>query len=476
MLTWSGREAKALRLARRMSIRAYAAHLGVAVASVANWERRGTAIRLRHETQEILDRDLAQLSDDLGRRFQSFLKTTPSGPPPAPAGKPSPTTAGPESVAWQRARIADLDAAYDRTPPAVDDRISRGDLAEALPAAAEILVRSAVTVPLHSRIAELVPPVDMEGPRRIGSSDVARIEATTSAFRDWDNRWGGGLSCAAVVAHLQWVAACAAQSVCSSQKVKNRLLTALADLAGVAAFRSYDMNHHPQARSLWIIGLDAAVEAGNVDLAGTTLRQLAHQSLHVGRADEALRLVRLSYATAVDPGHDAPELALAETAAYEGWCHAAAGKLRPCQRAFGRAQEHFANVGGEPAPPWLSHLDTAELTALQGHSYHVLAQRVPDAADEAAALLRRAVASRGNAYARSRTLNLIALSGTYFQRGTDLEEGVAVGDEALRGAGTLTSPRALDRLRALKTLTIAHTGLPAVALFQDRLDRVLTDA
>ncbi|MDG4793630.1 hypothetical protein [Micromonospora sp. WMMD1082] len=351
-----------------------------------------------------------------------------------------------------------------------------GDLSDLLPAVTEIVVRGTVTVPLHTRIMNLIPPVSMDVPRRIGAADVARIEATTSAFRDWDNRWGGGLSRAAVIAQLQWVAATASRSVCSSETVKNRLLTALADLAGVAAFLSYDVNHHPQARALWTVGLDAASEADNVDLVGTTLRQLAHQALHLGRTDEALRLVRLSYATTVDPGHHVSELALAEIAAYEGWCFAATGKLQPCHRALGRAQEHFANADGEPAPPWLSHLDAAELAALRGHSYHVLAHRVPEVADEAEHLLRQAVAGRDSAYARSRTLNLIALSGTFFQRGDDLEQGVAVGDQALGGAGTLTSPRALDRLRALKALTVPHTAVAAVAQFQHRIDAVLADA
>ncbi|MBX7267584.1 hypothetical protein KIF24_17115 [Micromonospora sp. Llam7] len=350
-----------------------------------------------------------------------------------------------------------------------------GDPADVLPPVTEIVVRGAVTVPLHTRIMKLIPPVSMDVPRRIGGADVARIEATTSAFRDWDNRWGGGLSRAAVIAQLQWVAATASRSVCSSGTVKNRLLTALADLAGVAAFLSYDVNQHPQARSLWMVGLDAASEASNVDLVGTTLRQLAHQSLHLGRPDEALRLVRLSYATTVDPGHHVSELALAEIAAYEGWSFAAAGRLQPCHRALGRAQEHFANADGEPAPPWLAHLDSAELTALRGHSYHVLAHRVPEVVDDAETLLRQAVAGRDSAYARSRTLNLIALSGTFFQRGDDLEEGVTVGDQALGGAGTLTSPRALDRLRALKALTVPHTAVAEVAQFQHRIDTVLAD-
>ncbi len=73
VVRWTGREARALRQARRMSVRAFAAHLGVAVASVANWEQRGTAIRLRHDTQEILDRDLLSASDDVRTRFEADL-------------------------------------------------------------------------------------------------------------------------------------------------------------------------------------------------------------------------------------------------------------------------------------------------------------------------------------------------------------------------------------------------------------------
>jgi hypothetical protein len=253
-------------------------------------------------------------------------------------------------------------------------------------------------------------------------------------------------------------------------------LTALADLAGVAAFLCYDVNRHHQARMLWMVGLNAARQAGNADLVGTTVRQLAHQSLHLDRVDEALALVRLSYVTTLDPGHDPSELALAEIAAYEGWCSAAAGRPQPCRRALGRAEEHFANADDDAPPPWLSHLDAAELTALRGHALHVLANRVPQAADEARPLLRQAVAARPDGYARSRTLNLIALSGTYFQRGDDLDQGVATGEQALAGAGTLTSPRALDRLRGLHALAGRHAHVPSVARFRQRIDAVLVDA
>ena len=70
---WTGREAAALRLARRMSVRAYAAHLGVSAATISNWHIRAEHARLRTETQRMLDVDLAQAPADVQERFQAIL-------------------------------------------------------------------------------------------------------------------------------------------------------------------------------------------------------------------------------------------------------------------------------------------------------------------------------------------------------------------------------------------------------------------
>lgn len=70
---WSGREARALREAKRMSLRDFALHLGVNDAAVSRWERRGSLARLRYETQQILDTDLARSSEDVRERFRLLL-------------------------------------------------------------------------------------------------------------------------------------------------------------------------------------------------------------------------------------------------------------------------------------------------------------------------------------------------------------------------------------------------------------------
>jgi formylglycine-generating enzyme required for sulfatase activity len=66
---WSGREVRALREARRMSIREFAAHLGVSDRMVSKWEAGGPAIRPRPVNQAALDTSLARSGAEVRARF-----------------------------------------------------------------------------------------------------------------------------------------------------------------------------------------------------------------------------------------------------------------------------------------------------------------------------------------------------------------------------------------------------------------------
>lgn len=70
---WTGREARALRGALRLSVRAFAGHLGVAPRTVSKWEHFGESTRPQPDTQAILDTALSQASPDVRLRFQVLL-------------------------------------------------------------------------------------------------------------------------------------------------------------------------------------------------------------------------------------------------------------------------------------------------------------------------------------------------------------------------------------------------------------------
>ncbi|MGW5334168.1 helix-turn-helix domain-containing protein [Streptomyces bauhiniae] len=70
---WTGLEAKALRLALRLSVRAFAERLGLAVATVSKWESKLAATEPRPDTQAILDTALGRADAAVHLRFETLL-------------------------------------------------------------------------------------------------------------------------------------------------------------------------------------------------------------------------------------------------------------------------------------------------------------------------------------------------------------------------------------------------------------------
>jgi DNA-binding transcriptional regulator YiaG len=70
---WTGREVRALREAKRMSIRAFSAHLGVSERMVSKWEKGCENIRPRPVNQHALDSSLAASGAEVQARFSVLL-------------------------------------------------------------------------------------------------------------------------------------------------------------------------------------------------------------------------------------------------------------------------------------------------------------------------------------------------------------------------------------------------------------------
>ncbi|MBB4951218.1 transcriptional regulator with XRE-family HTH domain [Kitasatospora gansuensis] len=83
VIEWTGAEARALRAARRRSVRDFAQELGVAVRTVSNWEAKGASYRPRPDTQAILDTALARCDPATVLLFETLLSETASRPGPA---------------------------------------------------------------------------------------------------------------------------------------------------------------------------------------------------------------------------------------------------------------------------------------------------------------------------------------------------------------------------------------------------------
>lgn len=70
---WTGATARALRIARRMSVRRFAEHLGVSARAVEKWEAGGRCIRPRPVNQAALDTSLRLAPPDVRERFRALL-------------------------------------------------------------------------------------------------------------------------------------------------------------------------------------------------------------------------------------------------------------------------------------------------------------------------------------------------------------------------------------------------------------------
>ncbi|MEV3872310.1 helix-turn-helix domain-containing protein [Streptomyces sp. NPDC049906] len=94
---WTGLEARALRLALRLSVRAFAERLGLAVATISKWEKLRSATEPRPDTQAILDTALGRADASVHLRFETLLSEM-AGPGQVAAERRV-TAAGPR--AWE---------------------------------------------------------------------------------------------------------------------------------------------------------------------------------------------------------------------------------------------------------------------------------------------------------------------------------------------------------------------------------------
>lgn len=88
---WSGNEVRALRKARRMSIREFAEHLGVSDRMVSKWEAGGQSIKPRPMNQAALDTSLERAGDDAQARFALLIDASVFASIPEQASTPETT-------------------------------------------------------------------------------------------------------------------------------------------------------------------------------------------------------------------------------------------------------------------------------------------------------------------------------------------------------------------------------------------------
>lgn len=495
---WTGREATLLRKALRLSVRDFAARLGVGARTVNKWEARQADITQLPYMQEVLDTALAQASDDVKARFAAAIHADVPKPastqahrsvivPIAVGGQvvlvpidahtttvcpvsPFPRDPAPDDDGdcgpdpGSRVTVSAPDAAVGKVASWVDRRDFGQHVAGLVLGAAGI---AGLDI---GRLLSLLPQAEPVGTRRIGAADVQAIEQITAAFRRQDFAQGSGPTRDAAVAQLRATLPLLDAQV--SPALRSRLLIATAHLAMQTGWMSFQVRKDDAARRLWTVGLDLARNSEHplrTDLNVYLLYDLALQAVHLGRPEDALHLVQIGN-DAASGQHPVSRSTRGCLASIRAQAHAARGDKAECDRALGHAEEQFSALDPADIPAWGGHVSEAGMSAFHGRARYALADTIRDsrAASQAVGLLQRGVTQFGPAYARLQSTYLPALAGSHALAG-DIDTAVVVGHQAIDAVAAQTSTRAYDHLRTLnRVLKPLHTS-PGVADLRARL-------
>jgi hypothetical protein len=464
---WTGREATALRHARRMSIRAYAAHLGVAVATVSNWDSRGEHARLNTETQQLLDIDLGRASEDVRQRFGAAL------------GSDALTSEGvlervmDGSGDSRHVAHAFRDVAMPSPPaPMAEQEMADPSLHEDFLGA---LAAFAVGV-TPAGLARLLPPLLAMGgvPALVNGEHVKVLTEVSDRHRRFDADRGGGACRDSAVAYLRWAYGML-HSRCDSEETERTLRAALSDMCQVAGWACHDLGDHGAARRYLTAGLALAREIDDLPLIAGAFHRLGRVSIHQGRAREALRCWQLGQIVAQDSGC---LVSVAVLHANEAWAYAMLGSDDLVRDALARAEGELARVDADTVPSWARFfLAPADINGIAGVVvYTCLATHPQHQGRYASAAIERstrAFEQRQPGETRSRTFDAISLSGAYLLDG-QLDQAGRYAHTAIDMADTVHSTRAVDRLQGLVPLATPFAGKSDVADILERVGHLAT--
>jgi transcriptional regulator with XRE-family HTH domain len=313
---WSGHETRLLREAMRLSIRDFAALLGINERLISKWEAGGSAVHPRPANQQVLDAALARADDSVHERFR--LSAAQDSAEQVMAPSPAGTVAGFElsraddygpadqaSDACRRVIVGttffgeepsgeDLLAAAEAVRREVEDTLARGTISPARLDRLEELVAN------HIRIYTTTPPAHALANLLADFRDVQRLAAERQP-----------------------------------SMIQARLSELSASLATLAADSLMKLGQIPDARAWYGTAQIAADDSGNIELRARVRAQHAMLPYYYGHAAEAVRLAQDAQGILGDAARPARALA----AAAEARALARIGNEPGARRAIELAQE-----------------------------------------------------------------------------------------------------------------------------------------
>ncbi|TDW24136.1 helix-turn-helix domain-containing protein [Kribbella kalugense] len=315
-----------------------------------------------------------------------------------------------------------------------------------------------------SEYAAVKHPAASGPPERVSAAHVDLVRAVCDKHRQIDATRGGGSCRDSAVSYIAWASGMLGSRF-ETQQTEGDFKVALSDMCQVAGWASHDLGDHAAARHYLTAGLVLAREVNELALIAGGFYRLGRVSIHLGRAQEALRLWQLGQIVAQDSGNLA---AVAVLHANEAWAYAMLGAADRVSDSLARAQDELGRVDESKVPSWARFfLAPADLDGISGVIYGCLASHIEHRnrfAERAIDHAERSYATRGAGEERSRTFDAISIT-TGYVLDAQPDRAAAAGHQAVDMALATDSVRAADRLQAMASLArpyASHDGMIGV--------------
>jgi hypothetical protein len=300
---------------------------------------------------------------------------------------------------------------------------------------------------------------------QINTATVQAIEEATRQFVATDAAVGGGVIREAAIGQLKY-AVDLATGARYTEAVGNRLLTAIADLAGQIGWMSHDVGMAGPAQRYFVYGLQAAREAHGDEArlrAVGILADMAAQMTELGHPDTALRLTDLAFDQLPADGrrfNKVRSVLWSQRAAR--LANMGAAQTSEVRSAAGLASDLYGQQGDDDTSPAVircfPYTTDAEVASNAATAYLELAQHSSSFATDAERQALYALGHRPDGFHRSRVFDQITLAQARFLGG-EREQAALDSEEAIRMAERITASRRVNaRLRELPIAAARSTG------------------
>lgn len=278
-------------------------------------------------------------------------------------------------------------------------------------------------------------------PKRVVITDVDDLADRTYALEEWDRRTGGISTRHLAVGELRQAIEMANASL--TPLVRSRLYVAIANLADIAAWTSFDAGLQESSRRIFRLGMRAAKESEDQGIICHVASGLARQEIAANRPDEALALVDMATG-------DVAVSSLAMLAAVRAQAFALTGDRAQVYKQISLAESIYSRVPDLYSDPrWMWYYTENKLHGDIGDALFYLFAVTRRPVAEVVSQLRRSVDSQTSNRARTKAISSAKLATTLYWQdiGDEADHYAELADELAKIVRSKRLDAAISQMR-----------------------------